>query len=304
MWYRSSKTPNWLAVCVAVLLAAGCGTSDEADPGVTGGTSGTGGSAGTGGTGGTGGTTGGIEVVVPQCVSSAYQVVFRAFAQPLDPILRYLDTPEDMRDASQKPPIVSLSELKTVPDVYSRFTWNANDVPDVEDPSQTFIQADFIEGGETNLDLGIFNGNVVLLPWEMRVDDRLVGEGKFSIVGLDNDTVRMTIVDFNPTYENLCTFEIFNFNLHLDLATEGSEPFAVQIGYTAEGPGYTIENGWITFGEGDSAGFTGEFKLGTAAGIPFDFTLDYSTDPAGISGTFGGVPSSCTIDLATFVVVC
>ena len=301
-----------------------------------------GGAGGTGGTAGTGGTSGAVEVLVPQCVASAYQVVFRAFLEPLDPILRFLDKPIADRDASQKPPIISLSELETVPDVYRRFTWDANDVPEVEDANNTLIQADFIEScaardpdtkvcdeasdeaGDPceanddctngrcinecidfwNLDNGIFNSQVVPVPWQMFVGELLVGEGQFSVVGLDNDTVRMTIVKFNPVYTNLCRFEIFNFNLHLDLATQGSEPFAVQIGYTADGSGYTIENGWITFGEGDTAGFTGDFKLGSADAIPFDFTLDYSTDAAGISGTFGGVPASCTIDLATFEVVC
>jgi hypothetical protein len=242
-------------------------------------------------------------------VTSAYQVVFRAFAAPLDPLLRYID------GSGPRPPSSVYSENKDVPDVYARWTWNAADVPGVEDPNNTAIQVDFIESCADrdeenncvafwNLDNGIFNSQVVPMPWTMRVGESLVGEGNFSVVGLDNDTVRMTIVNFNPWYENLCRFEIFNFNLHLDLATEGSEPFAVQIGYTATGTGYAIENGWIAFGDGDSAGFTGEAKLGTAAPIPFDFTLDYSTDPAGLSGTFGGVPASCTIDLATFEVVC
>jgi len=257
-----------------------------------------GGTGGSGGAGGTGGTSGAVEVLVPQCVSSAYQVVFRAFVQPLDPLLRYID------GEGPRPPITIYSENTEVPNVYSRWTWNAADVPGVEDANNTLIQADFIEGAGTDLDNGIFDGDVVLLPWTMFVGERVVGQGKFSVIGLGFDTVRMTIVDFNPVYTNLCRFEIFNFNLNLDLATEGSEPFAVQIGYKANGTGYAIENGWVTFGEGDTAGFTGDFKLGSAGAIPFDFTLDYSTDPAGISGTFGGVPASCTIDLATFEVVC
>jgi len=309
MRYAGFASSRVLVLFVAALLTVGCGTSDDEGAG-GGGTGGAGGTAGSGGTGG-----GGAEILVPQCVSSAYQVLFRAFVQPLDPLLRYMDTPVGSRDPeSQWPPISSLSEAKDVSNVYSRFTWNADDVPNVEDPGGTVVTADFEESSglnPANLDNGISNMEVVLVPWEMTVNGSTVSEGKLSIIGLGEDTVRITIVDYNgelpggePYYENLCRFEVFNFNLQLDLATPNSEPFAVQIGYTAEGTGYAIENGWITLGEGDSAGFTGDFVLGAADAIPFDFTLDYSTDPADISGTFGGVPASCTIDLATFVVAC
>ncbi len=190
-----------LTVCFALALAAGCGeTSPE----------GTGGTSGMGGTGGTGGS--GITIVVPQCVSSAYQIVFRGFVEPLDPLLRYMDTPASERDAAQKPPISSLSEQKDIPDVYSRFTWNADDVPGVSDPFDTLITADFVESGglnPANLDNGISNSEVVLVPWEMTVaGSTRVGAGKLSVVGLGEDTVRVTIVALeeekggpNPWYE-------------------------------------------------------------------------------------------------------
>lgn len=304
--YITQATRAAFGVFVMAALAVGCGTS------------GTGGDGGNGGTSGTGGTNGGgVEVLVPQCVSSAYQVVFRAFVQPLDPLLRYIDTPvegavpglppAEARSPDQLPPIGDLVELKDVTGVYSRFTWTASEVPGVEDLNDTVIQADFVESSGLNpadLDNGISNMEVMLLPWTMFVEERVVGEGKLSVAGLGEDTVRITIVDFNPQYENLCEFEIFNFGLQLDLATPGSQPFAVQIGYTADGPGYGIDSGWITLGEGESASFTGDFAFTGAAAIPFDFTLDYSTDPAGMSGTFGGVPADCTIDLETFAVVC
>jgi hypothetical protein len=302
-----------LIVGAAVVLGTGCGTDEGATV--------TGGSSGTGGTAGTGGSSGDIAVVVPQCVSSAYQVVFRGLVEPLDPLLRYIDIPVDQRDASQKPPIPSLSELTDVEGVYRRFTWNVDDVPDVEDSNATFVTLNFIEGCAErdpddpgtcisfwNLDNGIFNGQVTLVPWEMTVGaSTSVGAGKLSVVGLDNNVVRITIVDFNPWYEgsgDYCRFELSSFNLHLDLATPGSEPFAVVIGFSAEGSGYSIENGSIIFGEGDTASFTGGYKLGSADPIPFDFALDYSSDPAAINGTFGGIPANCTIDLTTFAISC
>jgi hypothetical protein len=227
----------------------------------------------------------------------------------MDPLLRYMDTPVAQR-TSPELDISSLVELKDVPDVYSRFTWNADDVPDVSDPGGTLITADFVESSGLNpadLDDGIGGVEVVLVPWEMTLgDSTVVGEGKMSVIALNEDTVRITIVDFNPWYEgwaNYCRFEVSAFNLHLDLATPGSDPFAVVVEYTAQGDGYTIETGSIFFG-GDTASFTGSYKLGSAAAIPFDFELDYSTDPASIEGTFGGIPANCTIDLGTFAVTC
>ena len=305
----SFKAASVFAVCITLGLAAGCGDSDD-------GGGGNGGSAGTGGTGGGAGN-GGISIVVPGCVTSAYQVVFRAFLEPMDPLLRYMDTPADQRDAGQKPPIESLSELKNVPGVYSRFTWNADDVPGVSDPDGTMITADFIESSglnPANLDNGISGNEVVLVPWEMTVDESTkVGAGKLSVVGLDEDTVRVTIValdpeegrPLNPWYEaNSCLFELTSFQLHLDLATPGSDPFAVVIGFTAGGDGYAIENGSVILGNDESASFTGNYKVGSAAAVPFDFQLDYSTDPASIEGTFGGIPANCTIDLDTLEVTC
>ena len=307
---RRSPLDSAVAIAFAMLLTPGCGGSGD-------GSGGTGGAAGTGGTGGTNG--GGIAVAVPQCVSSAYQIVVRALVEPLDPLLRYIDKQPD----AGLPDIDGLVEQTDVPGVYARFTWNADDVPGVTDPGETNIQVDFEEGCARsegtppdpvecvefwNLDNGISAGEVALVPWEMTVDGpTVVGKGKMSVIGLDEDTVRVTIVDFNPWYEgwaNVCRFEVIGFNLHLDLATEDSEPFAVVIDFRATGNGYAIEAGSVIFGEGDTASFTGQYVLGSAEGIPFDFELDYSTDPAGLQGTLGGIPASCTIDLATFDVTC
>lgn len=294
---------GFICVCaLSMVPVLGCGGGEGED--------GSGGSAGTGGSGGSGGADG-IPIPLPQCVSSAYQIVFRGFVEPLDPLLRYMDTPIGERDALQKPPIMSLSELKTVDGVYSRFTWFADDVPGVSDPGETFITADFIEStglNPANLDNGISNSEVVLLPWEMTVGvSTVVGAGKMSISGLGEDAIRMTIIDFNPWYEgwaNYCRFEISGFDFYLNLATPGSEPYGVVIGFTAMGNSFSIENGSVIFGNGDTASFTGGYKLGSAAAIPFDFEIDYSVEPAAIAGTIGGLPASCTIDLDTFEVRC
>lgn len=268
-----------------------------------------GGSDGTAGSGGTAGASG-IPIPLPQCVTSAYQIVFRGLIEPMDPLLRYMDTPEVLRDADQKPSIMGLTERRDVTGVYAQFAWLADGVDGVSDPGETLITVDFIDGVGSNpsdLDVGILNQQVVLVPWEMTVSEStVVGAGKMSVSGLGNDAIRMTIVDFNPWYEgwaNYCRFEMPSFDFYLDLATPGSEPYGVVVGFNAVGVDFTIENGWIIFGEGDTASFTGDYKLG-AATLPFDFQLDYSTEPAGLTGTVGGLPANCTIDLATFDVRC
>jgi hypothetical protein len=283
-----------LALSLA-LLTLGCGGESGGD-----------GSAGNGG-GGTGGGGSGLPVQVPQCVTSAYQIAFRGLFEQLDPLLRYMDTPVGQRDwANQKPPITSLTETKNVPGVYSRFKWNISDV--VPDEGETRATADFIEGTSTDLDFGIRMSDVVLIDWDLSVGvDTVVGEGKFSTIGLDNDVVRMTIVDFNPWYEgwaNYCRFEITSFNLHLDLATPGSEPFAVIVEYKATSNGFNIDQGAVIFGEDDNVTFTGQLTIGEAPAIPFELELDYGAVPATIKGTVGPASVNCTIDLTTYAVTC
>jgi hypothetical protein len=324
MRYSISRAALVLALMLSSVLAvAGCGDSGSADPG------------GSGGSRGTAGTDGGaspIPLEVPQCVSSAYQMVFRGIVEPLDPLLRYMDTPARIRPPSPTIPQIArftqdtdvppVTEPEHVLDVYMRFTWDANDVDGISDPVEhTLITVDFSEAGSVDLDLGIVDSEVVHVPWKMTVGtSTVVGAGKMSVVGLGDDTVKVSILPtrsdhrpvrdttvLGPWYEgwaNVCLFEVKSFNLHLDLATPGSEPFAVVVGFEATGKDFAIENGWFIFGEDDTVNFTGEYGLGSAQAIPFDLTLDYGTDPAGISGTFGELPVGCTIDLATFDTSC
>jgi len=299
----------------SMLMTIGCGTTGDGDPG---------GAAGNGGT-----SIPGLEGVT-QCVSSAYQVVFRGLIEPLDPLLRYIDTPVSSTqvpppplrpDAPTVPQISTLTEEKDVPGVYSRFLWKVNDVVDVSDPDDMLITVDFVETS-SNLDFGISNSQVVHVPWTIGVGTlpTVVGAGKMSVVGLDEDTIKMSILPLDaglgndgegPWYGgvvNICRFEVFNFNLHLDLATPDSKPFAVIVGFTAESSDYDIENGWFYFEEDDTVRFEGDAILfgNVAAPVPFNLTLDYRTDPAKVSGTFGAstLPPNCTIDLNTFNVSC
>jgi hypothetical protein len=115
----------------------------------------------------------------------------------------------------------------------------------------------------------------------------------------------------NPWYggvQNYCRFEVPSFQLHLDLATPGSKPTAVIVGFEAESRDYDIENGWFYFEEDDTVRFEGDAILfgNVAAPLKFNLTLDYRTDPAALSGTYGStsLPPNCTIDLDTFKVSC
>lgn len=105
---------------------------------------------------------------------------------------------------------------------------------------------------------------------------------------------------------NICRFEVFNFQLQLDLATPDSKPFAVIVGFTAESQDYDIESGWFYFEEDDTVRFDGDAILFGTVPVEFNLTLDYGTDPAGVSGTFGStpLPANCTIDLDNFDVSC
>lgn len=307
----------------SMLMTIGCGTTGDGDPGGGAGNRGTGGGAGNGGT-----SIPGLEGVT-QCVSSAYQVVFRGLIEPLDPLLRYIDTPVSSNqvpppplrpDAPTVPQISTLTEYKDVPGVYSRFVWEVADVEGVSDPAGMLTTVDF-EETSSNLDFGIGNSQVVHVPWTIAVGTlpTVVGAGKMSVVGLGEDTIKMSILPLDaglgndgegPWYGgvvNICRFEVFNFSLHLNLATPGSKPFAVVVGFTAEGGDYDIENGWFYFEEDDTVRFEGDLKTGGAATpVPFNLTLDYRTDPATVSGTFGDatLPPNCTIDLGTFDMSC
>ncbi|MDH3817064.1 MAG: hypothetical protein OES21_00535 [Myxococcales bacterium] len=318
------RTIAIVALAMASMLTTiGCGTTGDGDPG---------GGAGNGGT-----VIPGLEGVT-QCVSSAYQVVFRGLVEPLDPLLRYIDTPvlppPALRpDAPTVPQIADedLTEEKIRSDVYSRFTWNANDVAGVSDPDGMLITVSFEDSGglnPVNLDYGIDNMQVAHIPWEITVGTlpTVVGKGRMSVSGLGPDTIRMGIIPRedadppdtpeprdvgNPWYggvQNYCRFEVPSFQLHLDLATPGSKPTAVIVGFEAESRDYDIENGWFYFEEDDTVRFEGDAILfgNVAAPLKFNLTLDYRTDPAALSGTYGStsLPPNCTIDLDTFKVSC
>lgn len=319
--YSSRATTIFVLAMASMLMTIGCGTTDVGE-------SGDGGSAGNGGT-----AIPGLEGVT-QCVSSAYQVVFRGLVEPLDPLLRYIDTPvlppPALRpDAPTVPQISVLTEDKIRSDVYSRFTWNAADVAGVSDPDGMLITVDFKDSGglnPVNLDFGIDNMQVAHIPWEITVGTlpTVVGKGKMFVSGLGADTIRMGIIPRddadppdapeprdvgNPWYggvQNYCRFEVPSFQLQLDLATPGSKPFAVIVGFEAESRDYDIENGWFYFEEDDTVRFEGDAILFGAAPLKFNLTLDYKTNPAALSGTYGStsLPPNCTIDLDTFNVSC
>lgn len=72
---------GFICVCaLSMMPLLGC-SGDEGEVGA--------GSAGAAGTGGSAGASG-IPIPLPQCVTSAYQIVFRGLLEPMDPLLRLL----------------------------------------------------------------------------------------------------------------------------------------------------------------------------------------------------------------------
>jgi len=124
----------------------------------------------------------------------------------------------------------------------------------------------------TDLDLGIYQGDVVNVPWEGEAASTVITAGRLSVIGLDHDTVRITIVE-EPWY-NIgpgCHLQIFSFAFHLNLAVAGSEPFAFVLGFWAESDGEMLENAWTTLSP-TTVDITGEYD-----GDSVSFSLDRET---------------------------
>ncbi|MGB5545586.1 MAG: hypothetical protein WBM74_03365, partial [Polyangiales bacterium] len=119
---------------------------------------------------------------------------------------------------------------------------------------------------------GFQMSEVVLVPWEWTLDGDITGAGKFSIVGLDNDTIRQIIIEetwYDDGFD--CHFEITSFAEHLDLPDPASERFAFFLGGWVEAGVYMLQNVFVTLGE-STVTVSGQYN-----GDPFSFDLDAET---------------------------
>jgi hypothetical protein len=342
---------------ILALMLVGCGGA-EGDG--TRGTAGSGGTRGTAGSGGTGDTVT-AKIDLPECALRGYYILYGQLWGELQYILVYLDRRIDPPDAGASgvnttskpiphratlPPIEDLADpQKKKPRVaWKSFSWEAN--PD--DPVQGWEnRADFYQGLDESiygveddpltitineyiapsfyLDLGFYNTTVAVVDWRIVALGNYIGKGTFSINGLDNDVVRVTIVRFpecapepansqpalcaDPPPGDLwydldefpdipwfdegdgCRFDLTSFGLHVDVRTIGTaEPFAVVIGFKATIPGHVLENGSITVSPEGVSSFTGTYD-----GQPASF--DYDPDTGEVIITFTGEPETrCTLD--------
>lgn len=200
---------------ILALMLVGCGGA-EGD-----GTRGTAGSGGTGGTAGSGGTRGTVtaKIDVPECGLRGYHALYVGLWGELQNILVYLDRRVDPPEASgvnttskripgraTLPPIEDLADpQKKKPRVaWKAFSWGENradfyqgldeSIYGVED--DPFTQINEYIAPSFYLDLGFYNTTVAVVDWRIVALGNYIGKGTFSINGLDNDVVRVTIVRF------------------------------------------------------------------------------------------------------------
>jgi hypothetical protein len=249
------------------VVAMGCSDPPPPDPIPQGGTGGTGpGGTGGGGTGGTGGSVDPELTQLSDCSGDALRG-FMSFLGTVEELLRYADdvpghTKYDIPDG------VSYDTMTY------EFSW-LMDV-DGDDRDETLVDGALEEStgaNPGNLSNGISNQEVILVPWTWVEESVDTGAGKFSVVGLGEDTVRMIIIE-ETWYDDevgACYVDVFSFQNQLDLADPSSERFAFMLGFTAETGPYTLENAWVTLGE------TSISVSGESGGAPLDFELDPDT---------------------------
>lgn len=277
IWKGMKRLFKWFASMLAVwalLAVAALGCNDTPPETITnggGGTGGVGASGGPGGTGGggSGGTGGSVDPELAQlseCSGDALRG-FMSFLGTVEELLRYADdVPEHTK--------------YDIPDgvSYDTMTYEFSWLMDVDgdDQDETLVDGALEEStgaNPGNLSNGISNQEVILVPWTWAEESVDTGAGKFSVVGLGEDTVRMIIIE-ETWYEDVvgaCYMEVFSFQSQLDLADPSSERFAFMLGFKAEIEPYKLENAWVEFVE------SAVLVSGESDGEPLSFKLDAET---------------------------
>ncbi|TFH32377.1 MAG: hypothetical protein E4H00_01550 [Myxococcales bacterium] len=340
-----SIATRWVTALALVLALAlgGIGCGDDGVGEGPGGNAGDGGSAGSGG-GGTGGSAA-QKIELPECALNGYEDLqalwsstenilrYMHHTQPLDPSIaqRRADFPA----LTDLPPIEELGDptIKKPRVLWATFTWTPETTADR--PERT-IRAHVYQGLDEgiygvddvrsfSIEQGLYQGRVAVLDWH--IDERAVGAGTFSVVGLGPVTVppartyyaaRATIIAFpecvvpdtpkgasmlcsdpivpdtsndNPWFEDGgCRFELTSFSLHLNLSSALAEPTSVLIGFEVEVGGIALENGSITVGTDGTTNITA-----TYGGEPVSVAVNFSTGELTLK--FTGEPvQACSYD--------
>jgi len=328
-------TRRWAGAVTLLLASAlasfGCSGTEGDGPG---------GTAGSGGTGGTGGVT----IQLPQCVLDGYHAIYEQFwgspSNGLHQILRFVDH-NDMLD----PSVIRSKALLAAEEVLAPFCdaspprprvlWSTFGWPEIVPTERTKYEALFFQAMDEGiceartfrLDDGFYQSTVAVVDWDIVDEDRKIGAGTFSVIGLDHDSVQVTLVRFpecrpsatdpanapllcpepppddpyydpetnhNPWYDEGvgCRFEVTSLGLHVDLK-EGSDPFVFSMEFIAEFGGATDVRGLMVGREDGTVDVTATYN-----GRPVTIVIDF--DAGELTVQFTGEPEEgCTFDTDT-----
>jgi hypothetical protein len=218
--------------------------------------------------------------------------------------------------------------------------WPDPDEPDNERPQNValFFQAmdvDLCELGIFYLGRGFFNQTVAVVDWDIFKEEQKIAEGTFSVGGLDNDSVRVTLVRFpecrladddppkapllcpvpdppptdpndpynmNPWYDEGvgCRFEVTSLGIHVDLQAV-TDPFSFSMEFIAEFSDVTeVVPAVVTEVQGLMIGREdGTVDVtGTYNGQPVTMVFDFDTGEMTFELT-GEPKKDCTFDTET-----
>lgn len=267
---KFSKLLWVLLFAFSVLTVTSSGCRDSEEDGSNGGTDG-------GVDGGVdGGIDGGIDGGTDGGTTTPLSALSACTGDGLRGFMGFLDTFEELlRHADDAPGYTTfpVPEMVTYHSGTHEFAWSI-DVDGVGG-TETIVSGQLVESTGANpadLSDGFQMSEVVLVPWEWTLDGDITGVGKFSVVGLDPDTVRQIIIE-DTWYDDIisCHVEITSFGEHLDLADPASERFAFVLGFWVASEDYRLDNAFVTLGE-STITVSGQYN-----NAPFTFDLDAET---------------------------
>ena len=264
-----------------------------------------------------------------------YEEFWGSPSEGLHHILRYVDHNE-LLDPSviQSNALLSADEvldpLCDAPPPRPRVLWSTFGWPTVVPTERTKYEALFFQAMDEGiceartfrLDDGFYQSTVAVVDWDIVEEGQEIGAGTFSVIGLDHDSVRVTLVAFpecrlpeddppdaallcpppgetipddpNPWYDEGagCRFEVTSLGIHVDLRTE-TPPFVFSMEYIAEFGGATEVSGLMVGREDGTVDVSGTYN-----GEPLTIVIDF--DAGELTVELTGEPArDCNFDTDT-----